>query len=1134
MIAEFDRFRFVRDRQGALAELPSDRKGERVFLVLDCHRFRLARLHLFEELAGGDDALAARFEAEMRTLQELAHPRMSQILAFGRHDTELYYAETTGDGEVLGAFLRRVGPLPEGVAIDLILQLTDLLQARSPLPASLARFDLGQCLLTSGDEGPTPYQICLSDYGGWHQGLPDRSELVGRVALGLYSLLSGSVLPCAPPTLFDREARPTSEALRGVLQTALKPSPGVAPPGSLEEFAGALREIVARGADPSRERETLPAVNPLFRDWLLGGRDSPEPGPGYRLADPAIPQESRYAFDASSTRRGSAGGIRFQLFPGGGSLPREGWLAQHQAAMRRRGRWLPNQLGIVMTESRERCLLIGEERVEGFSLASFVRNQGPVSPASCREILLKVNAALDAIERSPGSAPVWRLGPRDVIFAAGALAPGAVSDAVDREGPRVWRHLPVKLRLHQTAQDLTEGLPLPDPVWSALRQSGKAAGAGRRAAVLLPLAWKLLTGGQLDWETPLPAVGHLPPGLIPHLEGIRHSLMAAPHRFHSRFVDGLGRVLDDRTNSSAPPLPRGGAADAEAPSQGDGAGSPPGSQAASFTAPAIGDLKPFSRARRLSAASSPVPAPRRLRGALAGRRPDAGALPAPAPPCEPSATAAGGLAPPFAALPDSVPEEPETAALSFFDFLQAGSTAWADPAATPRLPSAGAPDSPADAERAAAEAALEPPSIGRLLIAGRQMEADSATEGAARPPRTASDEELRAPRSGISRGRTLLIQFGKAAALTLGSATLLWSMVYGAVAVANSVKKETPAETLERAVMTDYLKLAMAASTAFPLRDPGEPAATAAGLASIGSADHAILLGQDALRAGRFAESIGCFLRALELTPHSIEARERLWGALERWAATGEAASLPGTLAEELERSAGQAPQAAWLLADHHLPRDPALGRRWLRRSAEGGHARHQRLLGLLLSATPENQVEALHWFRSAAEAGDRDAQVYFGIALLKGRGTPVNPELGVHWLERAAAGGDDRALDLLGVCHLDGLGRPRDPGAARILFRKACDAGNRPAWYNLAFCHARGVGTRPDPAKAASLFRTGADLGDPNCMHALGTCLESGFGVPRDPEAAVRWMRQAASLGQEDALAWCLRQGIPMAMANL
>ncbi len=46
-LKEFDQFRFVREDNGSLASLPSNNPDEQMLMVLDCERFRLARLHIF-------------------------------------------------------------------------------------------------------------------------------------------------------------------------------------------------------------------------------------------------------------------------------------------------------------------------------------------------------------------------------------------------------------------------------------------------------------------------------------------------------------------------------------------------------------------------------------------------------------------------------------------------------------------------------------------------------------------------------------------------------------------------------------------------------------------------------------------------------------------------------------------------------------------------------------------------------------------------------------------------------------------------------------------------------------------------------------------------------------------------------
>jgi hypothetical protein len=62
-------------------------------------------------------------------------------------------------------------------------------------------------------------------------------------------------------------------------------------------------------------------------------------------------------------------------------------------------------------------------------------------------------------------------------------------------------------------------------------------------------------------------------------------------------------------------------------------------------------------------------------------------------------------------------------------------------------------------------------------------------------------------------------------------------------------------------------------------------------------------------------------------------------------------------------------------------------------------------------SGVPQNDEEAVTYFRMAAEAGDSDAQASLGLAYLAGRGVAKDLQQAYFWLELAAVKGEDIAI---------------------------------------------------------------------------------------------------------------------------
>ena len=80
---------------------------------------------------------------------------------------------------------------------------------------------------------------------------------------------------------------------------------------------------------------------------------------------------------------------------------------------------------------------------------------------------------------------------------------------------------------------------------------------------------------------------------------------------------------------------------------------------------------------------------------------------------------------------------------------------------------------------------------------------------------------------------------------------------------------------------------------------------------------------------------------------------------------------------------------------------------------AEQGDASAQFNLGLMYGkgeGVPENDLEAVKWYRKAAEQGDASAQLNLGFMYAEGRGVPEDYVLAYAWLNLAAAQRDEVA----------------------------------------------------------------------------------------------------------------------------
>ena len=75
----------------------------------------------------------------------------------------------------------------------------------------------------------------------------------------------------------------------------------------------------------------------------------------------------------------------------------------------------------------------------------------------------------------------------------------------------------------------------------------------------------------------------------------------------------------------------------------------------------------------------------------------------------------------------------------------------------------------------------------------------------------------------------------------------------------------------------------------------------------------------------------------------------------------------------------------------------------------------------------PKDYVEAVKWWRKAAEQGDVFAQYNLGLSYRNGCGVPEDDTEAVKWFRKAAEQGDARAQNMLGAMYHDGDGVPKD-----------------------------------------------------------------------------------------------------------
>lgn len=197
------------------------------------------------------------------------------------------------------------------------------------------------------------------------------------------------------------------------------------------------------------------------------------------------------------------------------------------------------------------------------------------------------------------------------------------------------------------------------------------------------------------------------------------------------------------------------------------------------------------------------------------------------------------------------------------------------------------------------------------------------------------------------------------------------------------------------------------------------------------------------------------------------------------------------------------------------LPDDKVEAVSWYRKAAEAGLAAAQTQLAFAYAngfGITKDDAEAARWMRRSAEAGDTTAMENLGIFYEQGRGVAQDSGEALHWYRKSADGGSMSAMNAVGVVYALGRGVPKDEAEAARWYRKSAEAGNPPAMYNLAIAYANGIGLGKEDVTAAQWFYKAAEAGTVPAMNMYATVLAEGRGVAKDDASAVRWWQAGVS----------------------
>lgn len=203
------------------------------------------------------------------------------------------------------------------------------------------------------------------------------------------------------------------------------------------------------------------------------------------------------------------------------------------------------------------------------------------------------------------------------------------------------------------------------------------------------------------------------------------------------------------------------------------------------------------------------------------------------------------------------------------------------------------------------------------------------------------------------------------------------------------------------------------------------------------------------------------------------------------------------------------------------LPQDYVEAVKWYRKAADQGFPDAQYALGNCYCfgrAVSKDNAEAAKWYRKAADRGLAGAQRELGVCYSQGDGVPKDHVEAVKWFRKAAEQGNPPAQACLAESYSKGEGVPQDDAAAAMWYQKSAESGHAPAQAQIGFHYARGKGVPESLAEAIKWYRRAAEQGDRTGQNLLGLRFAEGLGVPQDYVEAHKWLNLASAQGSDIA----------------
>ncbi len=157
---------------------------------------------------------------------------------------------------------------------------------------------------------------------------------------------------------------------------------------------------------------------------------------------------------------------------------------------------------------------------------------------------------------------------------------------------------------------------------------------------------------------------------------------------------------------------------------------------------------------------------------------------------------------------------------------------------------------------------------------------------------------------------------------------------------------------------------------------------------------------------------------------------------------------------------------------------------------------------------------EVVRMLEDYSADGTAEADNKLGALYRDGKGVRHDHVEALKWFRKAADKGDRTAYNNIGIMYSVGLGVQKDLGEAAMWFRKGAELGSVGAMENLGTLHASGQGVPIDFTEAAKWWRRSAERGYAQAQCKLATLYAQGRGVPQDNVQAYIWFSLGLARG--------------------